>query len=106
MPDGNALSRRSGASVPEVRRSRHGERGAVFLLTVYFAALMLLAFGGLSLQRTVVETRAAEVSRSQRQAFYLAEGALDSVLQDLRQDITAVPDGQGTALSTGPGIAT
>lgn len=58
-------------------------RGAVFLLSVYFTSLVLLILGGISLQRTMTENRAAQVSRDTQQAFYLAEGALDVALTRL-----------------------
>ena len=66
-------------------------RGAVLLLTVYFASLVLLILGGISLQRTMIETRASQVSRNKQQAFYLAEGALDVTLTRLQT--TNVTDG-------------
>lgn len=79
-------------------------RGAVFLLTVYFASLMLLVLGGISLQRTMTETRSGQISRDQAQAFYLAEGAFDSALFGLKGETpaknttsTSVPTLQGEA---------
>jgi hypothetical protein len=61
----------------------HNSRGAAFLLAVYFAALMLFVLGGVSLQRTTVDVRAAELSRSLSQSFWAAEGTLDKMLYDL-----------------------
>jgi len=55
-------------------------RGAVLLLAVYFTSLFLLILGGIALQRTVIESRAAQVSRDSQQAFFLAEGALDRAI--------------------------
>lgn len=65
-------------------------RGAVLLLAVYFASLMCLLFGGVSLQQTMIESRAALTSRDQHQAFHLAEAALDRALVDLRANISAI----------------
>jgi hypothetical protein len=59
------------------------ERGAAFLLAVYFAALMLFVLGGVSLQRTTTDVRAAEISRDLSQSFWAAEGALDRMLYSL-----------------------
>ena len=59
-------------------------RGAVLLLAIYFVSLLLLILGGISLQRTTIESRAAQVSRNNQQAFFLAEGALDIALSKLR----------------------
>lgn len=67
-------------------------RGAAFLLAVYFASLACLLLGGVSLQRTMLETRAAQRSRDKQQAFFLAEASLDHALHDLQSSITAIPD--------------
>lgn len=64
--------------------SLRNQRGAAFLLAVYFAALTLLLLGGVSLQRTNVESRAAQVTRDQQRAFWLAEAGLDKALQTIR----------------------
>ena len=67
-------------------------RGAVLLLAVYFVSLILLLLGGISLQRTTVESHAAQVSRDTQQAFFLAEGALDLVLNQLHtSDLLDMP---------------
>ena len=72
--------------------NRHSNRrGAVLLLAVYLTSLLLLILGGISLQRTVMESRAAHVSRDTQQAFFLAEGALDVALSKLRT--TSLLDG-------------
>lgn len=61
------------------------DRGAVFLLAIYFSALILLLVGGVSLQRTNTEVRAAQVSRDLQQAFWLSESALDHYKAQTRQ---------------------
>ncbi|MBI3997278.1 MAG: hypothetical protein HY352_06440, partial [Candidatus Omnitrophica bacterium] len=61
------------------------QRGAAFLLAVYFAALTLLLFGGISFQRTTMEIRAAQLARDQQQAFWLAEAGLDQAIKRIRQ---------------------
>ena len=68
------------------RPGRTNRRGAVFLLSVYFASLMLLVLGGISLQRTMIETRASQLSRDSTQAFYLADGALDYALSAVKKE--------------------
>ncbi len=92
-------------------RLRHGtsisnRRGAAFLLAVYFASLMCLLLGGVSLQRTMLETRAAQLSRNTHQAFFLAEAAVDRALVALRNNINAVPDNTTQPVSTPLGQAT
>ncbi len=77
------------------RALRHGtsisnRRGAAFLLAVYLASLACLLLGGVSLQRTVVETRAAELSRNNHQALFLGEAGLDRAIAALRTNATAV----------------
>jgi Tfp pilus assembly protein PilX len=57
------------------------DRGAAFLLAVYMSALVLLLLGSVSLQRTTTEVRAAQVSRDLQQAFWYAEGSLDSAIR-------------------------
>ena len=59
-------------------------RGAVFLLAVYLSALALLLLGGISLQRTNIDLRAAQISRDMHQGFWLAEGALDYALAHVK----------------------
>lgn len=61
-------------------RALTNTRGAAFLLAVYLSALMLLLLGGVSLQRTSTEVHAAQVYRDAQQAFWLSEGALDSMI--------------------------
>ncbi len=77
----NALSR------PRRLANSHG---AAFLLVIYFASLMLFLLGGVSLQRTMTEVRAAQVSRDSLQAFYLGEAGLDRAVLALRTDAAAV----------------
>src|SRR3989338_337969 len=60
-------------------------RGAVFLLSVYVTALVLLVLSGLSLQRTTHEQRMAIISRDSQQAFWLAEAGMDQAIQRIRQ---------------------
>ncbi len=60
-------------------------RGAAFLLAIYFASLMFLLLGGISLQRTMIETHAAQISRDFQQTFFLADGAVDSALANIRK---------------------
>jgi hypothetical protein len=78
-------------------------RGAAFLLSVYFTSLVLLVLGGVALQRTVLETRASQLSRDKAQSFYLAEAALDSALSRVKKERLldgisyTVPTLQGTA---------
>lgn len=79
------------------------QRGAVLLLAVYFVSMALLLLGGVSLQRTVIEVRAAQVSRDTQQAFYLAEGAVDQALVALKQDPQEVMATPTYALSTPSG---
>lgn len=60
------------------------QRGAAFLLAVYFASLMLFILGGISLQRTNLEVRAANVSRDLAQSYWVSEGGLDRALEQFR----------------------
>ncbi len=87
IPNQNALSRPWRLA---------NSRGAAFLLVVYFTSLMLFLLGGVSLQRTMTEVRAAQVSRDSLQAFYLAEGALDRAVLALQPSITAIADNPTT----------
>ncbi|MBI4343370.1 MAG: hypothetical protein HY601_00960, partial [Candidatus Omnitrophica bacterium] len=48
------------------------------MLTVYFCSVTLFVMSALSLQRTNLAMRAAQVSRDLQQAFWLAEAAMDS----------------------------
>ena len=70
-------------------RYLQNSRGAAFLLSVYIAALTLLLLGGVSLQRTATEVRAADISRNSQQAFFLAEGGLDQALKAVETADTA-----------------
>jgi hypothetical protein len=67
-------------------RSLQSCRGAAFLLAVYLSALVLLLMGGVSLQRTQGEVRAASISGNLQQAFWLADAGLDEGLSALRED--------------------
>ncbi len=69
-----------------VRHRLTNRRGAVLLLAIYFASLLLLILGGVSLQRTTIESRSAQLSRDAQQAFFLAEGTLDFALAKLKTD--------------------
>lgn len=69
-----------------VRARLASKRGAAFLLAVYFASLMLLLLGGISLQRTNLEVRAAQVSRDLAQSYWVAEGGLDLTLKQFRSN--------------------
>lgn len=77
-------------------------RGAALLLTIYLTSLILLILGGVSLQRSTIESRAGQVSRDTQQAFYLAESGLDQALVALRsgqvlpEEDTQHPAGAGT----------
>jgi len=62
-------------------------RGAAFLLAVYFASLMFLLLGGVSLQRTMTEVKAASLSRDLHQAFWSADGAFDRSLRVLSSNM-------------------
>ena len=81
-------------------------RGAAVLLASYLACLSLLILGAVSLQRTMHELRAAQVSRDVQQAFWLAEEALDKAMAQLRsgQDPAVVSVGSCTGLTTLPGL--
>ncbi len=76
-------------------RIQSPNHGAVFLLSVYLVALTMLLFGGVSLQRTMTETRAANLSRDVAQTFWVAEGAMDSTVRRLERqglnDVTNQP---------------
>lgn len=61
-------------------REHSNDRGAVFLLAVYMSALILLLLGGVSIQRTGAEMRAAQLSRDLHQSFWLADAAMDAAL--------------------------
>lgn len=61
-------------------------RGAAFLLAVYVSALALLLLGGISLERTNMELRAAQVSRDVQQAFWLSESALDDAVVRFKKE--------------------
>ncbi len=80
------------------------QRGAVFLLSVYLSAMILLLLTGIALQRTMTEMRAAEMSRNLQQAFWLAESGVDSGMARAKQG--ALVDQQSYALSTVMGTAT
>lgn len=74
--------RRAGCKVDRPVRSHlfANRRGAAFLLAVYFSALALLLLGSVSLNRTTIEIRAAQVSRNVQQGFWRAEAALDDYM--------------------------
>jgi len=76
------------------RRALTNTRGAVFLLSVYLVSLTLLLLGGVSLNRTNIEVRSAQVSRDQQQAFWLAEAALDQAMARLKTE--ELPDNSAT----------
>lgn len=59
---------------------RRSQRGAVLLLSSFTTALVFLALTMALFIRSSTEMRAAERSRDALQAFYLAEGGLDSAL--------------------------
>ncbi|PIQ84193.1 MAG: hypothetical protein COV75_03625 [Candidatus Omnitrophica bacterium CG11_big_fil_rev_8_21_14_0_20_63_9] len=63
------------------------------MLCVYFLSITLLILGGVSLQRTSMEVRAAQISRDVHQAFWLAEAGLDDALRDFQQDLQVVNEG-------------
>ncbi|MDP3703568.1 MAG: hypothetical protein Q8R78_04210, partial [Candidatus Omnitrophota bacterium] len=80
-------------------------RGVVFLLSVYFTALTLLILSGLAIQRTMLESRASNLSRDNAQAFYLAEASVDQALVRSRTErleegptyeVSEMPLGQGS----------
>lgn len=80
-------------------------RGAVLLLTVYFTSLLLLVLTGVALQRTMVESHAAQASRDNAQAFYLAEASVDQAIVRSRTEalqegpdypLTGLPFGQSS----------
>ncbi len=74
------------------------DHGAALLLAVYLVSLTLLLLGGVSLQRTTTEVRSAEVSRDLHQAFWLAEGALDSYTANTKRG--TADDLKGNIMST------
>lgn len=82
-----------------MRTSIQNRHGAAFLLAIYFSAIVLLLLGGVSLQRTTVDARAAQVSRNLQQAFYLAESGLDQSLQHLRSGIPLTPQQRADELA-------
>src|SRR3989338_7389218 len=63
------------------------ERGAVLLLAIYFVSLTLAAITAISLQRTTIEMRSAELSRDTHQSFFLAEASLDYALACLKKGV-------------------
>ena len=77
-------------------RSRRHERGAIFLLAVYFAALAMLLLSGIALQRTSTEMRAAQRSRDQEQQFFLGEAGIDDALKLLSAPMPQLLEGQHT----------
>ncbi len=66
------------------KTSLRNQRGAAFLLSAYVTSLVLLALGGMSLQRTLTDLQSARTSRDLEQTFWLAEGALDQALTQLK----------------------
>lgn len=97
MLERNALSRRQRLA---------NSRGAAFLLAIYFASLMLFLLGGVSLQRTMTEVRAAQTSRDLQQTFWSAEGAFDRSLETLRTNrVPATSEDLAIAKSLGIGEA-
>ncbi len=63
-----------------MRTTLQNTRGAAFLLAVYLAALTFVLLGGVSLQRTMTDVRASQISRDIGQAFFLAEAGVDRAL--------------------------
>ena len=59
-------------------------RGAAFLLAVYFTGLMLLTLGGVALQRTMTDVRAAQLSTQLAQSYWGSEAAYDQAFNGLR----------------------
>ena len=85
------------------RNIRHwltNRRGAAFLLAVYFASLMFLLLGGVSLQRTMTEIKASLLSRDLHQSFWNAEAAFDQALIALRADNIPTFDTLGCTYQT------
>ncbi|MBI4003494.1 MAG: hypothetical protein HY353_00560 [Candidatus Omnitrophica bacterium] len=78
-------------------------RGAAFLLAVYFASLMLLLLGGVSLQRTIVDVRASQVSRDVHQSYWAADAAFDRAMTVLRA--SQLPAFNDSAFSDGLGCS-
>jgi len=65
---------------------------------------MLLMLGGISMQRTMIETRATQLSRDASQAFYRADGALDAALARIKREYLL--DGYPYEVTTPLGVAT
>jgi len=84
--------------------SRRGgqPRGAAFLLSIYLSAMTLLILGGIALQRTAIESRAAQVSRDLAQAFWGTEAAFDQSVFALRQRQLPALDSLGCAYAMIP----
>ncbi len=83
-----------------IRHRLSNRRGAAFLLAVYFASLMFLLLGGVSLQRTMTETKAAYLSRDAHQSFWSAEAAFDQALIALRANELPAFDALGCTYQT------
>ncbi len=75
-------------------------RGAAFLLAVYFASLMFLVLGGVSLQRTMTEVKASLLSRDTHQSFWNSEAAFDQALTALRAKALPPFDALGCAYAS------
>jgi len=85
---------------PRPRGRRHvNNRGVAFLLAVYLSALAILLLGGVSLQRTNTDLRAAQISRDVHQRFWLAEGAMDYALAHVRSQEPVVTTSGKTNLT-------
>jgi len=72
------------------------------LLSIYLSAMTLLVLGGIALQRTAVESRAAQVSRDLAQAFWGTEAAFDKAVLGLRADALPAFDSVGCAYAMIP----
>lgn len=66
--------------------SFRNERG-VILITVYLVTTLLMILGAAFMGRVVHEGKISERDRHAVEALYIAEGALQQVLYDLRQDM-------------------
>ncbi len=86
------------------RRCR-SERGAVFLLAVYFVSLMMLLVSGVALSRTTTEMSAVQLSRDREMAFFLAEAGIDQTLTLVRGHPQALASGLHTLVTPSGTIA-
>lgn len=81
-----------------MRKTRKGEKGSVLILSFMTFAL-LFTMGQAFFARTLYEAKFSEITLSQSQAFYLAEGGKHAGLAELRERVTSNIEQQVTTIT-------